>query len=305
MSKICQNCGAELEADEVFCSNCGTKIEEEVAPVKAKSKKKVLVTIGIIAVAVLLVAAVLFSFFAGGIKRVAAQKFMNAYMKGRVGPIETLAPEEYWDIIADEYDIDADDVKDDWKDDWKDNYEDQVESDYFEEAYGKDGKMTFRYQDIKEATKDELKSVRDTLNRRYEIDEKDIDELYVVDYTVTSKGDEDRDVETLEIYVVNIDGKWYRYSDVFGEKGEWTEKTYRLLEEASRTEINTFAHSVNINQYHIDDYEALTPEFRAKLHKINSIISAYRYDESNSQVDYFDTNFYYDIETKAGKSWGG
>ena len=67
MSKICQNCGAELEADEVFCSNCGTKSEEEVAPVKAKSKKKVLVTIGIIAVAVLLVAAVLFSFFAGGI----------------------------------------------------------------------------------------------------------------------------------------------------------------------------------------------------------------------------------------------
>ncbi|MBQ6127074.1 hypothetical protein IJI69_00285 [Candidatus Saccharibacteria bacterium] len=117
--------------------------------------------------------------------------------------------------------------------------------------------------------------------------------------------EEGKFLTALDRYGLYIDGKWYRYSDVFGEKGEWTEKTYRLLEEASRTEINTFAHSVNINQYHIDDYEALTPEFRAKLHKINSIISAYRYDESNSQVDYFDTNFYYDIETKAGKSWGG
>ena len=34
------------------------------------------------------------------------------------------------------------------------------------------------------------------------------------------------------------------------------------------------------------------------IKKVNSIISAYRYDESNSMVDYFDTNFYYDIHTK-------
>lgn len=34
------------------------------------------------------------------------------------------------------------------------------------------------------------------------------------------------------------------------------------------------------------------------MKKVNEIICAYRYDESNGMVDYFDTNFYYDIYTK-------
>lgn len=34
------------------------------------------------------------------------------------------------------------------------------------------------------------------------------------------------------------------------------------------------------------------------IKKANAIISAYRYDESNPMVDYFDTNFYYYICTK-------
>ena len=36
-----------------------------------------------------------------------------------------------------------------------------------------------------------------------------------------------------------------------------------------------------------------------KIIKINDIITAYRYDASNSMVDYFDTNFYYDINIVA------
>lgn len=41
-----------------------------------------------------------------------------------------------------------------------------------------------------------------------------------------------------------------------------------------------------------------TPDFRAKIEKVNAIICTYRYDDSNSMVDYFDTNFYYDIQVK-------
>jgi len=32
--------------------------------------------------------------------------------------------------------------------------------------------------------------------------------------------------------------------------------------------------------------------------RIDAIVSAYRYDCSNGMVDYFDTNFYYDIRLK-------
>lgn len=57
----------------------------------------------------------------------------------------------------------------------------------------------------------------------------------------------------------------------------------------------------NVNQYRIDDYTEYTKDFLNKLHKVNQIISAYRYDASNSQVDYYDTNFYYDIRVKPSK----
>lgn len=52
----------------------------------------------------------------------------------------------------------------------------------------------------------------------------------------------------------------------------------------------------SINHYHLADIAYLTGTTRAKLQRINDIISAYRYDNSNGMVDYFDTNFYYDID---------
>lgn len=122
----------------------------------------------------------------------------------------------------------------------------------------------------------------------------------VSDYRMT----ESEFLSRLDRYGIDIGGKLYRYSDVFGTNGEWTDDTFRLLFRASKAEKDRFKNSVDINHYYIDDYEVLTPEFRAKLHKICKIITAYRFDESNGMVDYYNTNFYYDIRTKAGKSWG-
>lgn len=53
-----------------------------------------------------------------------------------------------------------------------------------------------------------------------------------------------------------------------------------------------------VNKFYIDEETHFTPETLAKIKTIQAIICAYRYDESNSQVDYFHTNFYYDIYTK-------
>ena len=39
----------------------------------------------------------------------------------------------------------------------------------------------------------------------------------------------------------------------------------------------------------------LTPEAKSKVEQVDALIAAYRYDCSNSMVDYFDTNFYYDV----------
>lgn len=84
-----------------------------------------------------------------------------------------------------------------------------------------------------------------------------------------------------------------------------TQKFYDLSEEEQKRiyDINA-KHSWlsernnTINQYHLETYTTFTEQFMQKLHKINDIINTYRYDESNSMVDYFDTNFYYDIVLK-------
>lgn len=76
-----------------------------------------------------------------------------------------------------------------------------------------------------------------------------------------------------------------------------------LAEKVSRYEIEKYRKAQQLNRYYIDRYTELAPAFLAKLHKVLAIVQAYRYDESNSMVDYFETNFYYDIETKPGKSW--
>lgn len=54
----------------------------------------------------------------------------------------------------------------------------------------------------------------------------------------------------------------------------------------------------SLNQYYLERCTEFVPAMLEKLHKINSIVSAYRYNDSNSMVDYFDTNFYYTICTK-------
>ena len=56
---------------------------------------------------------------------------------------------------------------------------------------------------------------------------------------------------------------------------------------------------ISINQYHIDKYNEFTPSFLRKLEAVNSIIKSFNYDESNAMVDYFNTNFYWDIDTRA------
>lgn len=57
----------------------------------------------------------------------------------------------------------------------------------------------------------------------------------------------------------------------------------------------------DLNVYHLDKYKVYTTETIEIIKKVQAIITAYRYDESNSMVDYFDTNFYYDIHTKPAK----
>lgn len=83
------------------------------------------------------------------------------------------------------------------------------------------------------------------------------------------------------------------YTDYFNSTNE--EQEAIRISNAILTYKTEAEGSCTLNQYHIDKYKTLKPETIELIIKVNNIICAYRYDESNSQVDYFSTNFYYDI----------
>lgn len=56
--------------------------------------------------------------------------------------------------------------------------------------------------------------------------------------------------------------------------------------------------TTDINQYHIDNEEMLNDEGKEIVRVANQVIKAFNYDDSNAQVDYFDTNFYYNLKVE-------
>lgn len=56
--------------------------------------------------------------------------------------------------------------------------------------------------------------------------------------------------------------------------------------------------TTDINQYHIDNEDMLTDDGKKIVEVANQVIKAFNYDDSNAQVDYFDTNFYYDLKVE-------
>ena len=52
---------------------------------------------------------------------------------------------------------------------------------------------------------------------------------------------------------------------------------------------------IDLNQYYMDREERLVPEAKAMMTDVVEFINSYRYDDSDGMIDYFSTNFYYDV----------
>ena len=98
-------------------------------------------------------------------------------------------------------------------------------------------------------------------------------------------------------WIQNGDGK-----DVFHE-AYWgmTDEEKRKAEQATAEQQaiwNYDRDTVDINHYHIDKEDMLTDDGKEIVRVANQVIRAFNYDDSNSMVDYFDTNFYYEIKVE-------
>ena len=117
-------------------------------------------------------------------------------------------------------------------------------------------------------------------------------EQFAVDYRIPASASwiyyEDEDGKSQSIHV----DKYYS-RDTSAEEQEEIRifaAAYEYSREAEREN--------DLNVYCLDKYKVYTSATREVIKKVNSIINAYRYDESNAMVDYFETNFYYSIVTK-------
>lgn len=112
-------------------------------------------------------------------------------------------------------------------------------------------------------------------------------EQYIADYTISTS--------RAHIYIgdrgesIHID-EYYKLDSAERE---------RIRQAAAEYDYRQAAHGRDINRHSIDEETAYTADTLRKLHKVTAIIEAYRYNDSNSMVDYFDTNFYYDLQTVA------
>ena len=98
-------------------------------------------------------------------------------------------------------------------------------------------------------------------------------------------------------WIQNGDGK-----DVFHDTyWSMTEDEKRKAEQATAEQQaiwNYDRDTVDINHYHINKEDMLTEDGKEIVRVANQVIKAFNYDDSNSQVDYFDTNFYYDLKVE-------
>lgn len=117
-------------------------------------------------------------------------------------------------------------------------------------------------------------------------------EQFAADYRVSTS--------SAWIYYEDEDGKSQTiYIDKYYSREISAEEREKIRISAAVYEYHRAAESeIEVNQYHLDKYTVYAPATLEIIKKVNAIICAYRYDESNAMVDYFNTNFYYSIYTK-------
>ena len=112
--------------------------------------------------------------------------------------------------------------------------------------------------------------------------------------------------EYIEQYNISQCSYWIYTGEESISKDAWFEmegdEQQEVLKKAAAYEYDKALNGLDINEYHIDSYKEFAPHFAEKVQAVNSIIQSFRYDESNSMVDYFNTNFYYTISTKAAEA---
>lgn len=223
MSKVCMNCGNQMDDNTMFCTNCGAEVPTPVAapaPQKApkvdvgevvkkvKKNPKMLIIIGAAAVVVLaVIIALLWNPLFNPWKK-GMDNYVDLVVHGKANVVTKAAPKEVWEYVDDKAGISKDDVAKDKKDYAKDASEDM------KETYGDNVKFTYKVIKSKKMTKEMVEAYGEALDNAYEIDKDSVKAGYVVQYEYEINGKESFDWGEGWAYFVKIDNGWYKVSSV-------------------------------------------------------------------------------------------
>ncbi len=143
----------------------------------------------------------------------------EAPVKNYFAAIQNENPEKMYKAVYDpfyiEYALEQQDLDDDETDELVDGCKDMVKEAYdrLEDNYGKNIKITYKVEDIRKFTRNDVAYLGEYLEDKYDYDAEKVKDVVVL--TVNSRviGDEDNEAETSEVVVLKVSGKWY-YSQI-------------------------------------------------------------------------------------------
>ena len=218
MSKICTNCGNQMDDNTMFCVNCGapvpTPAPAPTAPVKEKKAakkvdveglkkdpKKLAVLGGIAAVVVIALVIVVISLFANPWK-----SGLNNYfdlMEGKKAAVSKNIPKDAYEWFDDKFEMDKKDVTGDAKD----YAEDIAESD--KDEYGDNYKYKYKVVKSKKFPKKMLEGLADGIENTYDIDAKKVKAAYKVQVEIEIVGKDGFDWGETYYTIAKIGSGWY------------------------------------------------------------------------------------------------
>ena len=203
MSKFCENCGAEMDDNQVVCPSCGNgaeaeKVEETVSnatettttsssAIKSNNFKNYAIIGGIAAAVVVIIAIII------GIVSNQWKKPIDNYFKGMEKANAKTYSKAYPDFYNEKYEVDDDDM--------------EKMHDSLEDKYGEKIKISYKIVKKENIKKDDLKKVQEYIKKVYNEDVK-VSAGKEVKVKATIKGKDDSDTDTSKMYVYKIDGKW-------------------------------------------------------------------------------------------------
>lgn len=234
MSKICANCGIELEDEATVCTVCGTEVPaEEVKPVAPKTRKKRSPIDRLIrkvkknpklliipAAAVLLVLVVVVALLWNPIFnpwREGIDNYADLVIEGKASAVTKSAPKEVWEHLEERVGLSKDKFKEDNKRYAEDAAEDAIDT------FGDNAKMTYKVVKSKKMTKAMVAAYGKGLENTYDIDKDTVKAGYVVEIKYEIKGKNSFDWGEQKLYIVKISSGlfedifnpvWYVVSEV-------------------------------------------------------------------------------------------